>query len=83
MSHLAIDLARALEEERRTLSEWLFRQEYLCAFSETTEQVFSEAVIARMIDPSIRPVKRQPWRTAVRDSIWGPARTVRGLHQQS
>ena len=53
MSHLAIDLARALEEERRTLGEWLFRQEYLCAFSKAPEQVSSEAVIARLFDPSI------------------------------
>lgn len=45
-----------LEEERLTLGDWLFRQEYLCEFSETTEQVFSEAVIARMFDPSIQPI---------------------------
>jgi hypothetical protein len=36
---------RFLEEERRSMPEWWFRQEYLCAFEETQDQVFTHAMI--------------------------------------
>ena len=34
-----------LEEERRSMPEWWFRQEYLCSFEETQDQVFTHAMI--------------------------------------
>ncbi|RDD62622.1 terminase large subunit domain-containing protein [Ferruginivarius sediminum] len=34
-----------LEDERREMGEWLFRQEYYCEFVDTEEQFFSSAVI--------------------------------------
>jgi terminase large subunit-like protein len=34
-----------IEEERRTMPEWWFAQEYLCEFRETEEQVFSHDMI--------------------------------------
>lgn len=47
--------AAFLEEERLTLGSWLYRQEYQCEFSETSEQVFSEAAIAGMLDSAVLP----------------------------
>lgn len=41
----ALDVPRIseafLEEERRTLGDWWFRQEYMCEFVDTTDQLFS------------------------------------------
>ncbi len=34
-----------LEEERRSMPEWWFAQEYLCEFRETEDQIFSHAMI--------------------------------------
>ncbi len=34
-----------LEEERRSMPEWWFRQEYMCQFEETQDQVFTHAMI--------------------------------------
>lgn len=34
-----------LEEERRSMPEWWFRQEYMCKFEETQDQVFTHAMI--------------------------------------
>lgn len=34
-----------LEEEKRLMGEWLFRQEYLCEFVDTEEQFFSSELI--------------------------------------
>ena len=40
--------AEFLAEERVTLGEWLYRQEYLCEFEESSAQIFSEEAIAAM-----------------------------------
>ena len=45
-----------LEEEHRALGEWWFRQEYLCEFMETEDQLFSHDLIEQMLDPNIRPL---------------------------
>lgn len=40
-----------LEEERRSMGEWWYRQEYLCEFSETIDSVFShDSIQAALID---------------------------------
>lgn len=45
-----------LDEERRALGEWWFKQEYLCVFTETTDQVFSYDLIAAAITDDIKPL---------------------------
>lgn len=37
--------AEFLEQERRTMPDWLFRQEYLCEFVETLDSVFTHAQV--------------------------------------
>jgi hypothetical protein len=49
-----------LEEERRALGEWWFRQEYLCEFMETEDQLFSHDLVAQMLDNHIKPLFDQP-----------------------
>lgn len=44
-----------LAEERATLGDWLYRQEYLCEFAETSAQLFAEDVIRRMLDATVEP----------------------------
>ena len=39
-----------LEEERAALGDWWYRQEYLCEFVETTDQVFSYDLVHSAID---------------------------------
>jgi hypothetical protein len=46
---------RFLEEERRSLPERVFRQEYLCSFEETEDQVFGHAVIQRAFTDEYAP----------------------------
>lgn len=45
-----------LEEERRTLSERYYRQEYLCSFEETEDSVFASEAIEKALDPTIAPL---------------------------
>lgn len=45
-----------LAEERRALPEWVYRQEYLCEFVETDDQVFSYDLVSRAITPDIEPL---------------------------
>jgi hypothetical protein len=45
-----------LEEERQALGEWWFKQEYLCEFVETVDQVFSHDQVMRAIDARIKPL---------------------------
>jgi hypothetical protein len=45
-----------LEQERKTIGDWWFRQEYLCEFVETTDQVFSYDDIQRALDPEVKPL---------------------------
>jgi Terminase large subunit, T4likevirus-type, N-terminal len=39
-----------LEEERRNLGDWWFRQEYQCSFEESASQVFTSEDIAKLFD---------------------------------
>ncbi len=45
-----------LEAERAAIGDWWFRQEYLCEFVETTDQVFSYDDIQRALDPEVKPL---------------------------
>jgi hypothetical protein len=45
-----------LEEERQALGDWWFRQEYLCQFVETVDQVFGYDLVNAAIDNKIRPL---------------------------
>jgi hypothetical protein len=45
-----------LAEERRTLGEWWFKQEYLCEFVDTVDQVFAYGDIMRAVTPDVLPL---------------------------
>jgi len=45
-----------LEEEKRSLGEWWFKQEYMCEFVETVDQVFSYQYIEKSLSDEIRPL---------------------------
>ena len=45
-----------LKQERESMSEWRYRQEYLCEFCETTDQIFGFDTIRAMFDPAVRPL---------------------------
>ncbi len=45
-----------LEEERRALGDWLFRQEYECQFVDTVEQLFTTEQVGRAFSPDVRPL---------------------------
>jgi hypothetical protein len=45
-----------LEEERRTMGQWAFSQEYLCAFMSDAGAVFDYDDILRAVDPRIKPL---------------------------
>ena len=57
---LATDVPRIsatfLEEERRALPERIFRQEYMCSFEETDDQVFSYEDVAGAISDEVTPL---------------------------
>lgn len=56
--------AAFLAEERVTLGDWLYRQEYMCEFAETSAQMFSEEAIRAMLDAAVAPwapTKGAPW----------------------
>ncbi len=46
-----------LEEERRALGEWWFRQEYLCAFEETPDVLFTHELIENMVTDEVEPLR--------------------------
>lgn len=48
--------AAFLEEERRALGDWLFKQEYLCEFVDTVEQLFTTEQVERAFTPEVRPL---------------------------
>ena len=48
--------AEFLQRERESMSEWRFRQEYMCEFVETQDQVFSYDVIRAMFDDTVKPL---------------------------
>lgn len=39
-----------LEQERASLGNWMFNQEYLCSFVDSSDQIFRSEDIARMLD---------------------------------
>ena len=45
-----------LEQERRQIPDFIFRQEYMCEFVETIDQVFRYDDIQRALDPKIEPL---------------------------
>jgi Terminase large subunit, T4likevirus-type, N-terminal len=45
-----------LELERQSMPDWWFRQEYMCEFMETTDQVFSYDDIQRALDSTVKPL---------------------------
>jgi hypothetical protein len=45
-----------LEQERRSIGDWWYRQEYMCEFVETIDQVFSYDDIQRALDDSVTPL---------------------------
>lgn len=45
-----------LETERRAIGNWWFRQEYLCEFLDSIDQVFATEDIERALDGSIKPL---------------------------
>jgi hypothetical protein len=45
-----------LEEERATLGERWFRQEYLCEFTDADDAIFDEELIRRAISDDVKPL---------------------------
>jgi hypothetical protein len=45
-----------LEAERARIGDWWYRQEYLCEFVETDDQVFGYDLITRAISPDVTPL---------------------------
>ena len=45
-----------LEEERRVLPSWVFRQEYECSFEETEDQVFTTEMVERALTSEVTPL---------------------------
>jgi hypothetical protein len=45
-----------LEEERRSLPDWVYRQEYGCEFTETDDQVFGYDLVQGSISPEVKPL---------------------------
>jgi hypothetical protein len=48
--------ASFLEEERRALPAWIYRQEYECSFEETEDQVFSHELVSAAITDEVTPL---------------------------
>jgi hypothetical protein len=45
-----------LEEARRALPEWTYRQEYECEFVQAVDQYFSYSTIQKMFDSDVKPL---------------------------
>ena len=45
-----------LEEERRVLPSWVYRQEYECSFEETEDQVFTTEMVERAVTSEVTPL---------------------------
>ncbi len=45
-----------LEEERRSLGDWWFRQEYMCEFMETIDQVFGYDLVIKALSSDVEPL---------------------------
>jgi len=45
-----------LDEERRALPAWIYRQEYECSFEETEDQVFSHELVSAAVTDEVTPL---------------------------
>lgn len=45
-----------LAEERASMGEWWFRQEYMCEFVETDDQLFGFDLVMRAVRPDVEPL---------------------------
>ena len=45
-----------LEEEKRSMGDWWFKQEYMCEFVDSIDQVFSHESIMRAISSEVEPL---------------------------
>jgi hypothetical protein len=45
-----------LEQERRSIGDWWYRQEYMCEFVETADSVFNYDDIQRALDSTVKPL---------------------------
>jgi hypothetical protein len=45
-----------LAEERRSLPEWVYRQEYLCSFEETEDAVFTTDMVDAAVSADVAPL---------------------------
>jgi hypothetical protein len=45
-----------LAEERRSLPDWVFRQEYLCSFEETEDALFTTEMVDGAVSANVRPL---------------------------
>ena len=45
-----------LEEERRSLGDWWFKQEYLCEFVDTVDQVFTYDQVVSAVTTGVKPL---------------------------
>jgi len=50
--------AKFLNEERHSLPDWVYRQEYECSFEETEDQVFTQEMIAGALDEDVQPLEQ-------------------------
>jgi hypothetical protein len=48
--------AEFLQEERASLGDWWFRQEYMCEFVETVDQVFTYELVMSTLSDEIKPL---------------------------
>lgn len=47
-----------LQEERASLGDWWYKQEYMCEFTETVDQVFTYDLVMNTISDEIKPLFR-------------------------
>ena len=45
-----------LEQERVSLGEWWFKQEYLCEFTDTDQSIFSYDLVHQALDDGVKPL---------------------------
>lgn len=48
--------AEFLAEERASLGDWWFQQEYMCEFVETDSSLFSYDQVMKAVDPNVKPL---------------------------
>jgi len=49
--------AEFLEEERQSMPDALFGQEYLCRFTETNDEIFTHDMVASAVDETVAPLE--------------------------